>query len=261
MSQLGEPLLGVQNLRVERAGRKLVDDANFALYAGKIIAIVGPNGAGKSTLLKSLAGILPTVGGEISWGGSTALDARSRAKMIGYVPQSFSLAAPITVQRFVISGLFPELGRFGAVENQRERILEALRLVNCAELEDRQVHTLSGGEAQRVLLAAALVHKPKVLLLDEPGSLLDLKHDQELYALLKELVSSGERAVLVVSHDLNASSLLADEILAMKRGRQEYYGAASGFMRAEVVRQVFDFEPIFVAHPRSGMPMILPAQV
>ncbi|MBX7145547.1 MAG: ABC transporter ATP-binding protein [Oligoflexia bacterium] len=258
MANTNHQLLSVRQLSVKRGGRRVVDDVSFELLPGMLMAIVGANGAGKSSLLKALVGIIPTSAGVVEWGGERIDHPRKRAQRLGYVPQLYSFPGATRVREFVASGLFPELGRFGSLVDEEGRVASALERIGCSNLIDRSVAALSGGEAQRVLLAAALVHRPSVLLLDEPGSFLDPKHDEGMYRLLKDLAKSQGCGVLVVSHDVNASVLHSDQVLALGQGRQQYCGPGDGFMCAEVFRRVFDCEPVFVKHPSSGVQMVLP---
>jgi iron complex transport system ATP-binding protein len=239
--------------------RKVVDTISFTLQAGERLALVGPNGAGKSTLLKSIAGLLPIQTGSICIEGQdiSQLSALRRAQLIGYLPQRFEVRIDISVYEFLKVSLYPVTGLYTAPDSDR-RILDLMNQFKLQELSERSLLCVSGGELQRVLLASALVHKPKVLLLDEPGSFLDPYNYEEIMKVLFEYTSAHALTVLSVSHDLNLSALWNHTLLALKCGRSAYYGEAQKFMTAAHVQDVFGYSPLLVPHPQANCQLVLP---
>ncbi len=182
-----------------RQGRAILKDLTLSVHAKEIVTVIGPNGAGKSTLIKLLAGlILPSVGAVQRVANLT----------IGYTPQRLSSdkSLPITVDRFL--RLANACGRARRDQLQRLRI---------SHLEQQQMHKLSGGELQRVLLARAILLKPQLLLLDEPLQGVDIAGQQELYRLIASLRDSLNCAVVMVSHDLHMVMAQTDTVICLNQ--------------------------------------------
>ena len=198
-------------LVVERGRARLLDGATLELGPGELLGIVGPNGAGKSTLLRCLAGLVRPERGEVAVDGRpvVALAGRERTRLIGYVPQSFTPAWDVSARDVVEMGA----SRAGASSG----IAAAIEAHELGALLDRRWSTLSGGERARALLAAVLVAAPPILLADEPGASLDIKHRLGLLARLRAY--AGTRAVAVVMHDLDLALRFCDRILVLDRGR------------------------------------------
>jgi zinc transport system ATP-binding protein len=180
------PLLSCDGLTVTRKGRRILDNVSLAVMPGEFVTVIGPNGAGKSLLLGALIGLTRPDGGTVT---------RRPGLKIGYMPQRFSPepALPMSVRRFLslAKGVTPA------------RIDEALALTGTAPYAGRQLHVLSGGELQRVLLARALLHDPDILVLDEPAQNLDIGGELSFYRLLDTIYRERGCAVLMVSHDLH----------------------------------------------------------
>ncbi|WP_449280667.1 anchored repeat-type ABC transporter ATP-binding subunit [Leucobacter sp.] len=194
-------VLEVRDLSVRLGGRRVLRDVELTVDAGEFVGLIGPNGAGKTTLLRSILGIVPTERGRIRIEGGAAARARSR---IGYVPQrhEFAWDFPITVEEVVMTGL---VRRIGWLRRPRvadyEAVIEAVARVEMDHLAARPVGELSGGQRQRVLVARALALQPRLLLLDEPFTGLDMPTQELLLDLFRELADEG-RAVVMSTHDL-----------------------------------------------------------
>ena len=177
-------------------GRPVVEDVSLALSPGRCVAILGPNGAGKSTLLRLLAGILPVTGGSVELLGRPLPSWRRRdsARIVGFVPQLLALTFPLTVRELVEQGRAPHLGPWrppSAVDSAA--VARALARVDLEAQAPTPVQRLSGGERQRALLARALACEPRLLLLDEPATALDVGHQLELVGILREPPRRGSR--------------------------------------------------------------------
>ncbi len=194
-------VLEVADLAVRLGGRQVLREVSLRVDPGEFVGLIGPNGAGKTTLLRSILGIVRAEGGRISVEGASAKLARPR---IGYVPQrhEFAWDFPITVEETVMTGL---VRRIGWLRRPRaadyEAVVEAITRVEMAPLADRPVGELSGGQRQRVLVARALALQPRLLLLDEPFTGLDMPTQELLLELFAELAAEG-RAVVMSTHDL-----------------------------------------------------------
>ena len=187
---------------------------NFSIRPGEFVGIFGPNGGGKTTLLKLIMGFLKPTSGKLAIFSESSKDA---IQQISYVPQSlrFDKQFPISVREVVLSGRLSHLPWYGVYRKEdKQAAIEALEKVRMLEFQDKAFGTLSGGQAQRVLIARALVSNPKLLLLDEPTASVDAQAENEIYALLKEL--RGKMTILMVTHNLQVAIKLVDRVLCVR---------------------------------------------
>jgi len=194
---------------------------SLSLAPRRCLGLIGPNGAGKSTLLRLAAGLVKPSSGQVRVEGTstTRLGARALGQIVAYVPQTFSLPFSFSVHDVVLQGRHPHMGR-ATFESRRD--LEVTRSVmeqtGTWRLRDRAFDELSGGERQRVLIAAALAQEPRLLVLDEPTSSLDLRYQAATVSLVRELVENRDLSVLVALHDLNLVSSMCDELALLVDG-------------------------------------------
>jgi zinc/manganese transport system ATP-binding protein len=204
---------------VRVGGRQILSDVTFSLGRGEFAGIIGPNGAGKTTLLRVILGLLQPSGGRVLVDGQP-LHNKSKAR-IGYVPQKLLIDPdmPLRARDVVSLGLDGHKLGFGFPSRQRrELIARALADVGAAGYADARVGELSGGEQQRVLVAHALISRPKLLLLDEPLANLDLRSEQEIVAVLGKLASQHGISVLLSAHDMNPLLGVMDKIVYVANG-------------------------------------------
>ena len=202
--------LRVQNLSVQIGGDKILKDVNMHIHCGEMVALIGPNGAGKSTFLKAILG-------QREYDGIIAFSEpgqRSRKPRIGYVPQSpaFDPSDPISVGDLFACCLSKRPAFLGLSKPAREQVLECLDMVHGADLIDKRVGTLSGGELQRVLLALALEPMPNILILDEPLSGVDVEGMQSLMDMLDEIRKTWDLSILMTTHDFSMLPRYADQV-------------------------------------------------
>ena len=202
--------LRVQNLSVKIGEDKILRDVNFHLHCGQLMALIGPNGAGKSTFLKAVLG-------QQEYSGVIAFSApgqRGRKPKIGYVPQSpsFDPGDPVSVADLFVCCMSRRPAFWGVRKSMRETILECLDRVHGADLIDKRVGTLSGGELQRVLLALALEPLPNILILDEPLSGVDVEGQTGLMDMLDELRKTYDLSILMTTHDFSMLPRYADQV-------------------------------------------------
>ena len=244
-----------------RLGEKQILEAiSFQVAQGEYVSIIGPNGAGKTTLLKCLIGIYPGGRGEIRWFGRSlgAYPRRQLARRISYVPQADGRLPPFTVEEFVLLGRYPYLSPFTTIRPEdRQAARQAMEATQVAHLADRLLETLSGGERQKVFLAAALAQGADVFLLDEQTTFLDYHHQAEIRALLRRLNAAG-RTILTVTHDVNPAVLDSQRILALREGRLVFSGPPEHLMQPDVLRNIYSAELVLMPHPSTGQPIILP---
>lgn len=242
--------LVLRMVTVRRGNATLLDDVTIQLHAGQLVALVGPNGAGKSTLLKAIAG-WTTHSGRILWCGQ-AVDYRQ----VGFMPQQCQVSANLTVLETLLLGRHELLGwRVKDVDiGAASHILADLGL---SQLADRAMTTLSGGQQQAVLLGQRLMRQPKLLLLDEVTSALDLRHQVMVLDLLKRYVARSGALVLSAMHDLNLAARNADTVLMMRKARVVAFGRAQEVFTPDCLRATYDVNIERMQLP-DGTPIVVP---
>lgn len=227
-----------------------VDRASLRLPRGQVSVLIGPNGSGKSTLLRGIASLQPMASGSVDIDGvsTRALSRRELARRLTMLTQGRPTPAGLTVREVVEFGRHPYRGRWRANDTDgREAVDRALALTEVAELHDRDVDTLSGGQLQRVWLAACLAQDTDVLLLDEPTTYLDLRHQAELLSLIRSLAATHSVTVGVVLHDLNQAADIADHVVLLHEGQIVAAGAPSAVLDPQTLTRVYEI-PITVVH-------------
>jgi iron complex transport system ATP-binding protein len=252
-------ILRAEKVGFQYGGQWVLRDISFAVREGEIIGIIGPNGSGKTTLLKILDGILTPREGRV-WLRDKDLSQLGRetlAKVIGVVPQDYSMFFPFSVEEIVLMGRTPHLGllRF---EGQKDFAIarRAMELTETTEFSRRGMGELSGGERQRVLIARAVTQEPEVLLLDEPTTYLDIKHQVALFQLMKTLHEKGNLTVIVVTQDINLAAQYCHRILLIKSGQYFSMGTPAEVVTPENIRQVYETDVLIDPHPRTGLPRV-----
>lgn len=211
-------MLEIRNLSTGYPGNPVLKDICLTLPRGAVNVIVGPNGCGKSTLLKALAGILPA-SGSVTLNGEELLTLSSRelAKKVAFLPQNRPVPE-ITAKNLVLHGRFPYLSYPRRYRQEDQLIAQAaMEKMGVADLADRSLCTLSGGQRQKVYIAMALAQDTPVVLLDEPNTFLDISHQLQLMAQAKNLAAEG-KAVVLVLHDLSMAMDCADSLAVLSRG-------------------------------------------
>jgi len=239
-----KPLFEAEHLayRYEQ-GPLAVRDISVLVAPASMTAIIGANGSGKSTLIRMLAGLLRPVSGRIVLDG-IALEKwqpRQRAREIAYMPQSTATAFPFRVLDVVLSGRTPHVARWHLeTARDRDRAIEALENVDAAHLAERPITSLSGGERQMVILARALAQEPRLLMLDEPSTSLDLKHRAQLMRTLARLRKQRGLSVIMITHDLQLTGSLFDRIIGLRCGEVVAQGSPEEVLQSTVLAHIFD---------------------
>jgi iron complex transport system ATP-binding protein len=219
----------------------VVRNVSLASAPGSMTAVIGANGSGKSTLIRMLAGLLQPRSGTIALEGIALndWDPRLRARQIAYVPQSTATAFPFQALDIVLSGRTPHAPRFRFERpNDVARAMEALENAGAAHLAARPFTSLSGGERQMVILARALAQEPRLLLLDEPSSSLDLKHRADLIRTLVRLRETRHLSAIMITHDLQLTGSF-DQVLALRGGEVAAIGRPDEVLRDGLLREVY----------------------
>ena len=229
--------------------RDALRNVSLGVSAGELVAVLGPNGSGKTTLVRVALGLQPPLAGSARIQGRVAAQwpRRELARVVGVVPQREDNLFPQRVRETVRLGRYPRLGAFGRErEEDRVAVDRALERCDVAGLADRWLWTLSGGEYQRVRIARALAQEPQLLVLDEPTASLDLRHEMELFELVRRLVDQQGLAALLVTHDVNLASRFADRLLLLSDGNAVATGAPADVLRRERAEAVFGW-PVAVS--------------
>jgi iron complex transport system ATP-binding protein len=228
---------------------------------GRLANVLGPNGSGKSTLLRILVGLLDPAEGQVRLGGIPLAEypRAALARRVAYVPQETATMGGFSVLETVLMGRSPHTGALGFESaGDWHAAREALRLTDSEPLAERSLDELSGGERQRVIVARALAQEPDLILLDEPTTFLDIKHQHAIYGLLRRLVRERSLTVVCVSHDLNLAAAYADDLVLLDAGRVAAAGAPADVLRPEILSPVYD-TPIEVRTDEvTGRPYLLP---
>ena len=254
-------ILAARDVTVRHPGSAApaVTGVSLTLGPGELVVLAGPNGSGKSTLFAALLGHLPLARGEVTLDNRplAAWPRADLAREVGALPQREGTAFPLRVEEAVQLGRWARLGPLAPVgPGDRRAVSRALERTGLAELADRTTDTLSGGEWQRVRLARALAAEPRLLLLDEPGTALDLAHEMAFFEVLRELVGAG-LGVLAITHHINLAARYADRAVLLDRGRVAGEGPPAAVLSASLVSRVFDW-PVDVRHLPDGSPQVVP---
>ena len=224
------------------------------------MGIIGPNGSGKTTLLKIMSRGLKQTSGEILFKGENIFKLKSRfvASNIAMVPQEETAIFAFTVFEIVVMGRSPYIKRFSWETKTDIEIAEkSMKLADVFDLKDRFIDELSSGEKQRVIIARGLAQKPKVLLLDEPTSHLDINHQIDIFNLLKKLNEKENITIVVVSHDVNLASKYCKRLVLLKNGKVFKHGKANDVVTKNNIKGVYGINVKLIKNPESNTPNIL----
>lgn len=219
---MSERLVELAGVGWKARGRRVLQRVNLDVFRGECVAVVGPNGAGKTSLLRILAGLERPTEGAVSLQdvSLSSLSRRRVARRIAYVPQLRPNRIPLTVDQMVMLGRYPHWRRqqIAPTPKDFEAVRQALQRVGLEELSDRRMDRLSGGEQQGIFLAACLAQEAETLVLDEPTTHLDPRHQRDVAGLILDLSREAGRTIVCATHDLNFASLIASRIVALKEG-------------------------------------------
>ncbi len=232
----------IQNLSLELNGTAILNGVSFSVTEGEYVSIIGPNGAGKTTLLRCLLGMYAYKGtAQIRGLDCAAAESRALARQVAYVPQTHDIEFPLTVYDFVMMGRYPYLSALSPAQKQDEKAVErALEITGTTAFRSRTLRTLSGGERQKVYIAAALAQETPLVLLDEPATFLDWKHQADIMALLKKINTECGATLLAVNHDLNSAAHWSDRIIALKNGTVFSSGTPAELISPDSLEDLFE---------------------
>jgi zinc/manganese transport system ATP-binding protein len=250
LPEAGTEVLRLSGVRVAYPGRQVLDGIDLSLGAGEFCGVIGPNGAGKTTLFRVILGMVRPLAGEVLLAGERV---RRGSRYVGYVPQQFAVQgdAPLRARDLVALGLDGERWGFALPSRERSRrIDEMLERVGALPYAEANIRELSGGEQQRLLIALALLSDPKLLLLDEPLSNLDIRSAHAIVQLVRDLSHERKVAVLLVAHDINPLLGAMDQVLYLAGGRAAK-GTVDEVVQPEVLSGLYGYRVDVVrAHGR-----------
>jgi iron complex transport system ATP-binding protein len=221
---------------------KILKDVGFTVSKGQFLSIAGPNGAGKTTLLNLLAGLLKPASGSIKIDSSpiASYSIRKLARKIAFVRQEFVPVFEFSAAQVVSMARTPYLGMMAfETDADKKAIADALEMTDTSRFADRPLGKLSGGERQRVFIARALAQQTPILLLDEPTSFLDMKHQVDIFDLLKKMQFEQQKTIVAVTHDVNLASQYSDTMLLLAADGSYDFGPTQDVLSTERVERVF----------------------
>ena len=248
-------ILSIDGIQFKYNGRPVLEDVTFEVQKGEVVAILGPNGVGKTTLLRCINGILkPSCGAVlVEHENVLKLDAMAVARRIGYVAQ-LQTTGKITVFDAILMGRRPHI-RFRVSQRDLQIVDGAIKSLYLEKLAMRHIDRMSGGELQKVAVGRALVQEPKLLLLDEPTSSLDLKNQVEILKLIRRVVREHAVCAVMTLHDLTTALRFADKCLFLKNGGI-HAAATPQEVTANIIKEVYDIA--VEIHHHNGFPVVIP---
>jgi len=253
-------LLRIDNISFAYQNIPVVEGISLTINKGDFWAFIGPNGSGKTTLLKLMNGLLSPQKGRIYADGIPihTMTRQQIAQFMAVVPQGFTPFSSFTVLDVVLMGRTPHLhNRSFENDNDMEIAEQAMKKTDTLSFAHRSMNHLSGGEVQRVLIARALAQVPQFLLLDEPTTFLDLRHQAEIMAILQKLNKEENVTIVVITHDINLASLYCTQIALFKNGKLKAMGNARDVITEKNMAEVYNTPVLVEKHPLSDCPIII----
>lgn len=257
---MSRPILQINALGIQLSGHDILKNVSLSVNRGEYVSIIGPNGAGKTTLIKCIAGI------HRNWTGTIRIadkpfsghKARELAKIQSYVPQAEGRSIPFTIEEFVAMGRYPHLSTFTTLTPEDHQAIDtAIEKAGLQPLRHRAMNTLSGGERQMAFIASALAQGADLLLLDEPSTFLDYRHQTNVSTLLKSSCRENGITVVAVHHDINTATASSDRIYAIKEGVIAFEGTPEETADASALKTIYGTDFIVSPLPHRPLPYII----
>jgi iron complex transport system ATP-binding protein len=252
--------LEINNLSFSYNGFSALEGVNLEVGFGEVLGIVGPNGSGKSTLLKCMNRILKTKQNSVLIDGRDiqSIGLKELATLMGYVPQNTRNIFPFTVFDVVLMGRRPYI-QWSLGKKDKELVANILEYLGISDLGMRYFNELSGGEQQKVIIARALAQQPDILLLDEPTSSLDIKHQLEIMCILRRLAQSNHFSVIISIHDLNLACRFSDRVMMIKDGCIFAFGTPESVITETNIESVYGIKST-ITKSALGLPQVIPLE-
>lgn len=238
-------MINIQDFTIGYNNKVIVKNFNLKVDKGDMLTIIGPNGSGKSTVLKAIGRLLKPMEGIIHLDGKLLWDMSNKdiAKEMACLSQHNSAPKDMTIRRIVGFGRNPHKAWFESLNKEDEEIIDwALENTNLKHMENKKITSVSGGERQRAWLAMALAQKPKVLLLDEPTTYLDINNQIEILELVRQLNKNLKLTVVMVLHDLNQAAKYSNRVLVLKNGEIQALGKPEEILNKKLIRDVYSVD-------------------
>ena len=251
--------INIENFSYSYDSRKILDNIDLSVNEGEFLSVIGPNGAGKSTLIKCLCKIATEISCGIEIYGKKLEDYKQveLSKLVGYVPQSDGRTLPFTAKEFILMSRYPYTKAFSSFEKtDYEACQKAMILTGIQNFAERTMDKMSGGERQKILIAAALAQDAKILLLDEPTTFLDPKHQAEVMDIARSINKNNNITVINVTHDLNAAINSSDRIAAIKKGKIVFDSDVSSFIKEKYAEEIFETPFNYASCDENGISSI-----
>lgn len=254
------PLVVVERAAKRFGTEEVLRDITFSVERGECFGIIGPNGSGKSTLLNLISGVESLDGGRIWLDGRPVSDhaRKELAKWLAVLQQETIAAEGFTVREVVEMGRYPFQNWFGEEKTDPTPLIDGIvDKLDLGRLSGRRMDELSGGERQRTALGKIMAQEPKLLLLDEPTTYLDIGHQAMLMERIRDWRRETGLTVIAVMHDLNLAALFCDRLLLLKDGRQIAVGPPGEIVNRDLIRSAYGIDPVIFPHPLAGVPQMV----
>jgi len=255
-------LLRTKDVSFEHSVSFQLNGVNLNINQGEIVSLVGPNGSGKSTLLRLISRLIKPKEGEIILDGSVIDSMKSKdvAKKLAMLPQMQEQQSDLTVQELIEFGRYPHRKSHSRLAKEDEEIIQwAIEVTNLTNYKNRMLHSLSGGERQRAWIALAIAQRPKILLLDEPTTFLDIAHQLDVMELVQQLNKQFGMTVLMVLHDINQAARYSNRLVVMKNGNIHYDGIPQCVLCREMFQSIFQIDATI--HKQNGNTFFTPLKL
>lgn len=245
----------------EKKQSPVLSDVTAMLTSGRFYGIIGPNGAGKTSFVRQLLGLQNKSGGTVTLDEKN-IENISRHEMAGkmsFLPQNTGYSVEFTVFDMVAMGREPHRRFFAPLDGEdMKKIEEAMEFTNCSSLKDRRVSQISGGERQRVMIARTIAQDTPWVVLDEPISNLDIRHQAELMQVLERLRREKQKTIVAILHDINLAASFCTHMILMKNGEICMEGTTEEVLTEENLKRAYGIEFDFLRYPDRAMPYIVP---
>lgn len=256
------PAIHLDHIIAGYKDRTVLKEISLTIQPGEMVGILGPNGAGKSTLFNVVSGLLAPTAGTMRIFGMDLwrTPPRERARAIAVVPQELDIPVPYTVEEVVMMGRTVSLGRFsGPGHHDRQAVERAMVYTDVVDIRSRPLNELSGGERQRAIVAMVLAQEPRIILMDEATSHLDINHRLEIMQLVERLNREEGVTVMMISHDLQMAAEFSRRLIVLHNGQIAADGTPAVVLTPEMLRRVYNCEVCVCQDPKSGGLSILAA--
>jgi iron complex transport system ATP-binding protein len=256
-----KPIVDLQHISKSYSQNKIFSDLNWTVERGQFWGIIGPNGCGKTTLLHLISGVEKLDEGQILLEGQSVhkYSRKSLAQKLAVLKQDGIPPLSYTVREVIEMGRFPFQSWLGKEQQEQKHdvVDEILYLLDLKELASVPLHLLSGGQRQRVALGKVMAQQPKLILLDEPTTFLDLRYQMQFMELVAKWQREQGLTVIAVMHDLNLASLFCDQLLLLSQGGIYEKGDPAEVLSSEVIKSIYNVSSQVVTHPKYGLPQIM----